>query len=104
MCLTHARMDAQDPFSLGSLSEPKREMIFVFVMGLTEGQGTFQRCFYQRPNKECKNCAKVDEMMDTLDLDRDGNVSMDDFMRIFIDLEKRKESRKNSALTKCDIL
>ena len=43
-------------------------------------------------------------MMDTLDLDRDGNVSMDDFMRIFIDLEKRKESRKNSALTKCDIL
>ena len=43
-------------------------------------------------------------MMDTLDLDRDGNVNMDDFMRIFIDLEKRKESRKNSALAKCDIL
>ena len=42
--------------------------------------------------------------MDTLDLDRDGNVNMDDFMRIFIDLEKRKESRKHSALTKCDIL
>ena len=81
-----------------------RVKLVVFVMGLTEGQGTFQKCFYHRPDKEGKNCAKVDEMMDTLDLDRDGNVNMDDFMRIFIDLEKRKESRKNSAFTKCDIL
>ena len=47
---------------------------------------------------------KVDEMMDTLDLDRDGNVNMDDFMRIFIDLNKREESRRNSVIAKCVIL
>ena len=43
-------------------------------------------------------------MMDTLDLDRDGNVNMDDFMRIFIDQNKREESRKKTAKAKCDIL
>ena len=46
---------------------------------------------------------QVDEMMDTLDLDNDGNVNMDDFLRIFIDLNKEK-SRKNSAISKCNIL
>ena len=55
-------------------------------------------------NTKKRNCVQIDEMMDTLDLDRDGNVNMDDFMRIFIDLNKKEESRKNTAKTKCNIL
>ena len=91
-----------------NLNEPEgRKMLKeAFRVFDNTGEGVVTKKYLRLNILNCKDCSarEVDEMLEALDHDHDGNVVIEDFLRIFINQEIQDLRKTKSESTKCVIL
>jgi len=96
--LSGMRRNLEEPAGLKML----KEAFCVFDGG--DGVVTKKYLKLSIMNSGRASCSEVEEMLDTLDTDKDGNLALEDFMRIFVEKERPKQWSQQARKRICQIL